>query len=109
MIESNDTVGKALILPGLIIFMFTFGATLGSILWQYTAEICEPSYIIIATVFTWVGATVVIVLFPILKTSLPNQNPAYLFLFFFLWTSLSFVVNQKVLIETKGKTEHEIH
>lgn len=37
ILESNDSAGKALILPGLIIFMFTFGATLGSILWQYTA------------------------------------------------------------------------
>ena len=44
------------------------------------------------------------VLFPIIKKSLPDQNPDYLFLFFLLWTALSFIVNQIVLIETKGKT-----
>jgi hypothetical protein len=88
--------------------MFTFGATLGSTIWLYTAEICEPSYIILATCITWVFASVVIVFFPILKKALPNESPVYLFLFFFIWTTISFVINHKVLIETKGKTEIQI-
>lgn len=108
ILESAYTAGTTLILMGLIVFMFTFGATLGSTIWPYTAEICEPSYIILATAITWVFASVVIVFFPILKKALPDENPVYLFLFFFIWTSLSFIVNHKVLIETKGKTEHQI-
>lgn len=109
IIDIAYTPGTALILIGLVVYMFTFGATLGSVIWLYIAEICEPSYTIIATVITWIFAVIVIVLFPILKTQLPNQSPAILFLFFLLWTGLSFIVNHKVLIETKGKTEKQIH
>lgn len=108
IIDSAYNAGTALVLIGLIVFMFTFGATLGSTIWPYAAEICEPSYIILATAVTWVFASVVIVFFPILKNSLPNQSPLYLFLFFFIWTIISFVINHKVLIETKGKTESQI-
>ena len=49
-------------------------------------------------------ASVVIILFPILKNMIPNKSPVYLFLFFFIWTTLSFIVNHKVLLETKEKT-----
>lgn len=108
IIDNAYNVGTALILTGLLIFMFTFGATLGSTIWSYAAEICEPSYIILATAVTWTFASVVIVFFPILKNSLPNKSPLYLFLFFFIWTAISFVINHKVLIETKGKTESQI-
>lgn len=34
------TAGTVLILMGLIVFMFVFGATLGATIWLYTAEIC---------------------------------------------------------------------
>jgi len=88
--------------------MFVFGATLGSTLWLYTAEICEPSYIILATAITWIFASIIIILFPILKNMVEKQSPVYLFLFFFIWTALSFIVNHKVLLETKGKTLHQI-
>lgn len=108
ILAEANTAGTILILMGLAVFMFTFGATLGSTIWLYTAEICEPSYIILATVITWIFASVVIVFFPILKKALPDENPVYLFLFFFIWSTISFVVNQKVVIETKGKTEHQI-
>lgn len=43
-----------------------------------------------------------------MKKALPNESPVYLFLFFFIWTTISFVINHKVLIETKGKTEIQI-
>lgn len=97
-----------MILIGLFIYMFVFGATLGSTIWLYTAEICEPSYIILATAVTWIFASVIIILFPILRNMVPNKSPVYLFLFFFIWTAISFVINQKVLLETKGKGEHQI-
>ena len=37
ILSSASTAGTVLILMGLIIFMFTFGATLGSTIWLYTA------------------------------------------------------------------------
>lgn len=108
ILDKAYTPATVLIIVGLIVYMFTFGATLGSVIWLYIAEICEPSYTILATAITWIFAVIVIVLFPILKKQMPNESPAFLFLFFLLWTALSFIVNHKVLIETKGKTEIQI-
>ena len=108
ILDKAYTAATVLIIFGLVVYMFTFGATLGSVIWLYIAEICEPSYTILATAITWIFAVIVIVFFPILKSQLPNQSPAFLFLFFLLWTGLSFIVNHKVLIETKGKTEIQI-
>jgi len=39
---------------------------------------------------------------------LPNKNPGYLFIFFCAWCVISFLINAKYTIETKGKTEKEI-
>lgn len=98
IINQSLTAGSALIITGLLIYMFVFGATLGSTIWLYTAEICEPSYIILATVVTWIFAAIVIILFPILRNMVPDKSPVYLFLFFFIWTTMSLVVNHKVLL-----------
>lgn len=108
IVHSAYIPGLVLIVVGLLSYMFTFGATLGSIIWLYIAEICEPSYTIIATVVTWIFAALIIVFFPILTSMLPDKNPSYLFLIFLIWTGLSFVVNHFVLIETKGKNGAQI-
>lgn len=108
MLNALHDVAFILILLGLIVFTFTFGITYGAIIWAYVSEIVEPSYTIIATMVTWIFASIVIILFPILKTSVLNGSPSILFLFFCAWMTVSFFVNQKVLVETKDKTEHQI-
>jgi hypothetical protein len=102
----DHAASTPLILTGLFSYMFIYGCTIGTIIWLYIAEIAEPSVISIATTITWIFAAVVMVLFPIIKKLLPDQNPDYLFLFFLLYTTFSLIVNQIALIETKGKTEH---
>lgn len=104
--DQSPGSSNGLILTGLFSYMFIYGISLGTIVWLYLAEVVEPSIISYATLVTWLGAAVVMVLFPIINSYLPEQNPSYLFLFFLLWTSISFVVNHFVLIETKGKTEY---
>lgn len=37
ILDSANSAGTGLILTGLFVFMFTFGATLGSTIWLYTA------------------------------------------------------------------------
>jgi hypothetical protein len=78
--------------------MFIFGAALGSIVWLYIAEIAEPSVVSVATTITWLFAAIVMVLFPIINEKLPDKNPCYLFLFFLIWTGVSLIINQFVLI-----------
>ena len=96
--ESSPTSTNGLILAGLFSYMFIYGISIGTIVWLYLAEIAEPSIISYATLVTWCGAAIVMVLFPIIKNILPGQNPSYLFLFFLVWTSISFVVNHFALI-----------
>lgn len=104
ILDTQHTAAFVMILLGLIVFTFFFGLTYGAIIWAYVSEIVEPSYDILATMITWIFASIVIILFPILKSSLLGGNPAVLFLFFCIWVSVSFFVNQKILIETRNKT-----
>jgi hypothetical protein len=55
----------------------------------------------------WISTSIVMILFPYLSNALPN--PAPLFLFFAVWCTIFFFVNQKYVIETKGKTQTEIY
>ena len=72
ILDKSYTPATVLIILGLIVYMFTFGATLGSVIWLYIAEICEPSYTILATAITWIFAVIAIVFFPILKKQMPG-------------------------------------
>jgi MFS family permease len=102
--DSNTDVGNVLILSGLVIFMANFGLSLGPVVWLYIPEVVQPNIVPFSTGINWAGATVCMLLFPIIKDALPNQNPGYLFLFFAAWCILSFLINAKFVIETKGKT-----
>jgi len=65
----------------------------------------QPNIVPFSTGVNWAGAALVMLLFPIIKSMLPNKNPAYLFLFFAAWCVGSFLLNAKYAIETKGKSE----
>lgn len=48
-------------------------------------------------------------LFPIIKKGLPNENPAALFFFFAIWSIVSYFINVKYIIETRNKGEKQIN
>lgn len=56
----------------------------------------------------WGGSALSILLFPIIKDHLPGNNPAPMFLFFAIWSSMAFVVNSRYVVETKEKTSSQI-
>ncbi len=89
--------------------MANFGLSLGPVVWLYIPEVVQPNIVPFSTGANWGAAALVMLLFPIIKDALPNDNPAPLFLFFCAWCVASFVINAKYLIETKGKTEKEIY
>ena len=84
--------------------MANFGLSLGPVVWLYIPEVVQPNIVPFSTGINWGGAALVMLLFPIIKKSLPNENPSYLFFFFSIWCVLSFLINAKFTIETKGKT-----
>ena len=104
--DSTQNAANALIVFGLVVFMANFGFSLGPLVWLYIPEIVEPKIVPFSTLANWASASTIIILFPILVKAL--GTPAPLFLFFFIWTLLSFFFNWKYMVETKGKTQTQI-
>jgi SP family arabinose:H+ symporter-like MFS transporter len=64
---NTNTFASVLIISGLIIFMADFGLSLGPVVWLYIPEILEPNYIAFSTLANWTTASLITILFPILK------------------------------------------
>lgn len=107
--SSAPGLSVALILVGLFAYMANFGLSLGPIVWMYIPEIVSPSFLPYSTMANWAGAILSILLFPIIKAKLPNQNPALLFFFFAIWSGASYVLNKKFVVETRNKSEAQIY
>jgi len=90
----------------LYVFFLSFGFTLGPVVWLYIPEIVPASIVPYSTLSNWAGASVTIILFPILGTALGNDG--YLFFIFSVWCLLSLIINQKYVVETMGKSEGQI-
>lgn len=101
--KTSPGVSIVLIVFGLVLFMANFGFTLGPVVWVYLPEIVQPKVLPYATMVNWASAALIMLLFPVIKEKLPDKNPALLFLFFALWSTLSFFFNKKFVIETKNK------
>ena len=102
--QFNSDAGQLFILLGLFLYMAVFGVSLGPVVWLYIPEIVQPKIIPFSTATNWISASLVIILFPILSDDVFNKNPTYLFAFFGIWCIVSFIINLKFVIETKGKT-----
>ncbi len=102
--NSHTDAGNMMILSGLVVFMANFGLTLGPVVWLYIPEIVQPNIVPFSTGMNWTGTSLVLLLFPIVKKGLPEENPGYLFCFFGIWCIVSFVINSKFMVETKNKT-----
>lgn len=92
-----------MIIGGLIVFMADFGLSLGPVVWLYIPEILEPNLIAFSTLANWTTASLITILFPILKKAF--GTPAPLFLFYAAYSTVGFIFSQKFVIETKGKSE----
>jgi len=103
---ADKTVEQILVIVSLYVFMISFGFTLGPVVWLYIPEIVPASIIPYSTLGNWTGASVTIILFPILGTAIGNSG--YLFFFFSVWCLASLFLNHKYVIETMGKTERQI-
>jgi hypothetical protein len=88
----------------MLLFIVGYGFTIGPIAWIYIPEILDPSMIPYSTTATWVGASIVMVLFPILTEDYLNGNPSILFIFSTVWCLGSAIINYFFALETKGKT-----
>ncbi len=65
-------VSIVLIVFGMVLFMASFGCTLGPVVWVYLPEIVQPNVLPYATMINWASAAAIMLLFPILKKKLPD-------------------------------------
>lgn len=72
--DSNEDVANVMILSGLVIFMGNFGISLGPVVWLYIPEIVQANIIPFSTGVNWAAAACCMLLFPIIKDILPDQN-----------------------------------
>jgi hypothetical protein len=101
--SDDDTSGSVFVLLGLFLYMAVFGVSLGPVVWLYIPEIVQPKVIPFSTASNWISCSLVIILFPILSEKVLGGHPTALFGFFGAWCLVSFIVDMKVVIETKGK------
>ena len=92
---------QIIIVVSLFLFMLSFGFTLGPVVWLYIPQIVQPNIVPFSTLANWSGASLTIILFPIIGDQIGNY---YLFFFLAVWCLLSILVNSKFLVQTKDKT-----
>jgi hypothetical protein len=97
----NNIAQQILVITSLFVFMTIFCFTI-PVVWLYIPEIVPAEILPYTTMSNWAGASITIILFPILGQTV---GIGYLFFVFSLWCLLAFMFNYKYVVETKGKTE----
>ena len=57
----------------------------------------------LVTIIYWLIAFLTLMFFPILRVNVFNGNPGPIFIFFGIYTLMSYVINHFIVVETKGK------
>ena len=108
LIKDEHEIGTVFIIGGMFLFMTDFGLSLGAVTWLYLSEIVQPKFMPVPIAMNWIGASIVVVLFPIVTDNLLGGNPAVLFFIFMAWCTGALVLNYLFMVETKGKNERQI-
>jgi MFS family permease len=101
--ETSKDASEYLVLTGLFAFMLFFGFSLGPVVWLYIPEIVQPNIVPYSTASNWIGASFVVILFPIISDGLFDGNPKVLFAVFTIWCFASVIFNHFFVVETKDK------
>lgn len=102
--DSKAPVYVALVF--IMIFMISYGLTIGPVVWLYVPEIIPARFVPPATFMNWFGCSICVIVTPFVVEAVNSSYPMF---FFFGGISLIFfVVNYFWVIETKGLTLLEI-
>ena len=89
----------------ILVYMFSFGISLGPIVWLYLPEILPEKGVSIAALANWVGCGIIGLFFPMVKDAIQIQGT---FLIFLACCVASFFYMLIFVKETKGKSSEEI-
>ena len=95
-----------IIVTGLFTCRGLFSLSIGPIAWLYLPEIVEARITGIATMLNWLAAACVTFIYPILVELV--GSPWLMFLIFTVNVTAGYLLNEKWMVETKGKTEWQI-
>jgi hypothetical protein len=87
-----------IILVALFTYRFIYGVTIGPVAFLYIPEIVEPNIMPIVIVIYWMSASMILMLFPILREYIFENNPGPLFVIFGSYTLLSLIINHFALV-----------
>lgn len=90
----------------ILLFMISYGVTIGPIVWLYVPEVIPAKYVPIATSMNWLGAAICIIASPFIINAVGSPYPV--FFGFSVITLVLFFFNFSILVESKGKTRKEI-
>lgn len=102
----DSDAGNIIVIVGIFVWMIATGLAMNPIIWLYIAEIIQPTFITFPTMTNWLFAVLIGILFPILEDAI-TAGPV--FAFFVGYCVLSLILNQKLLVETKDRTETQIY
>jgi len=105
--EGGDGVASFLIVLALFGLRAFFSFSFAPIHPMYLAEVVEPKHVAIGSLLMFVFQGTISFAFPVLEHYF--NGPAPVFLMFALYTLAAFFANNYILVETKDKTEVEIH
>lgn len=89
----------------ILVYMFSFGISLGPIVWIYLPEILPEKGVSLAALFNWIGCGILGLFFPIVEKAIKIQG-AFLI---FLGCCIAGLIYMAIFVkETKGKSAEEI-
>lgn len=84
----------------IMVFMIIYGVTIGPVVWLYVPEIIPANLVPPATFMNWAGCTLCIIATPFVVAAVGSPYPV--FLFFGAISTLFWVLNWFLVVETKG-------
>lgn len=106
LVSTMPMVAQLIIFFSMIMYLFVYGMTFAPIMWMWVAEAIQPHLIGFAVMTNWAGSALVMIIFPVIQSAVSNQG--YIFAFFGTCAALSVYVTNRLMIETKDKTDSQI-
>ena len=95
-----------IVLVFILLFMISYGVTIGPIVWLYVPEIIPAKIVPVATFMNWFGCSICIIATPFVIDAVGSPYPV--FFAFGAITLFFFIFNYSMLIETEGLTRKQI-
>ncbi len=103
---NNWTSAVYIALGFIMLFMISYGLTIGPVVWLYVPEIIPARFVPPATFMNWFGCSICVIVTPFIIKAAGSSYPV--FLFFGAISLLFFIINYFMVVETKGLSLMEI-